>query len=165
MLNGHEQHKPQLIEGPYTDVRSCEAKAAKRKLGLSSAGKLIIVVDGRMPGLNDYDAQNSNWRKNGKAKKLWSGLVAEAAKVVARNAKYDLVDIHYHWIEPNKKRDKDNVRFAAKFVNDGLVKAGVIPADGWKNVNNLSDSFSVDSERPRVEITVTPVVSTGSRSV
>lgn len=42
---------------------------------------------------------------------------------------------HYLIIEKTKKRDPSNICSAGiKFIEDGLVKAGVIPSDGWKNV-------------------------------
>lgn len=41
----------------------------------------------------------------------------------------------YVIVEETLKRDPSNVCSAAiKFIEDGLVKAGVIPNDGWKNV-------------------------------
>ena len=44
----------------------------------------------------------------------------------------------YVVVEANMKRDPSNVCSAAiKFVEDGLVKAGVMPNDGWKNVKGI----------------------------
>lgn len=65
------------------------------------------------------------------------------------------VDIRFHWIEPNMKRDKDNIRFAAKFILDALVKMGILKNDGWKSINNLYDKFSVNSNNPRIVVTLT----------
>lgn len=42
---------------------------------------------------------------------------------------------HYLLIEPNMKRDPSNIlASAAKFIEDGLIRAGVIENDGWKQV-------------------------------
>lgn len=42
---------------------------------------------------------------------------------------------HYLLVEPNMKRDPSNIAAAAaKFIEDGLIKAGVIENDGWKQV-------------------------------
>lgn len=67
------------------------------------------------------------------------------------------VRIVFTWHEPNRKRDKDNIAFAKKFIFDALVEIGVIPNDGWKNVDSFSDDFSVDNENPRGEVEIIEV--------
>ncbi len=54
----------------------------------------------------------------------------------------------------NRKRDKDNIAFAKKFIFDALVENHVIPNDGWKNIDSFSDSFKVDTQHPRVEVEI-----------
>ena len=66
--------------------------------------------------------------------------------------------MHYVWVEPNRNRDKDNVAFAKKFVQDGLVKAGVLVNDGWAQVEGFTDNFVVDKHHPRVEIELVEVI-------
>ena len=46
----------------------------------------------------------------------------------------------------------DNVAFARKFVQDALVRCGVLKNDGWAQVENFTDAFSVDKKNPRVEV-------------
>lgn len=41
--------------------------------------------------------------------------------------------ITFIWRHKDKRKDFDNVEFSQKFIRDGLVKAGVIPNDGWKH--------------------------------
>ena len=36
------------------------------------------------------------------------------------------------WYEKNKRRDVDNITFATKFIQDALVKCGVIENDSQK---------------------------------
>ena len=48
------------------------------------------------------------------------------------------------------RRDKDNIRFAAKFILDALVEAGVIDNDNWACVGSLSDDYLVNKANPRV---------------
>ena len=67
------------------------------------------------------------------------------------------VRIAFTWYEPNKKRDKDNIAFAKKFIFDALVENNVIPNDGWKNIDSFSDSFKVDAQNPRVEVEIMEV--------
>lgn len=56
------------------------------------------------------------------------------------------------WFCKNKRKDKDNISFAKKFILDGLVKAGVLTEDGWDEVVGFQDAFLVDKENPRVEV-------------
>ena len=67
------------------------------------------------------------------------------------------ITIHFHWIEPNTRRDLDNIRFGAKYILDGLQEAGRLPDDGWDWVRGMSDTFSVDKDNPRVEVTIMEV--------
>jgi len=64
----------------------------------------------------------------------------------------DRVILHYTWHEPNRRRDLDNIASAHKYVQDALVKAGVLQGDGWRHVAGFSDSFEVDKRNPRIEV-------------
>jgi len=67
------------------------------------------------------------------------------------------VTAKFTWYEENRRRDKDNIAFAKKFIFDGLVKAGVLKGDGWDYVAGFSDDFKVDKHKPRVEIEIREV--------
>jgi len=67
------------------------------------------------------------------------------------------VAIEYHWVEPNKRRDLDNIAFAKKFINDALVKIGILKGDGWRDIVALKDTFAFESRNPRVEILIREV--------
>lgn len=64
------------------------------------------------------------------------------------------VKISYVWYEPNKKRDKDNIAFAKKFIQDALVELGVLKNDGWANIVGFTDEFKISKDNPRVEVTI-----------
>lgn len=65
------------------------------------------------------------------------------------------IHIHYHFYEPNTRRDKDNISgYFHKIFQDALVDKGIIPNDGWKYISGMSDSFGVDRKNPRIEITI-----------
>jgi len=66
------------------------------------------------------------------------------------------VVLEYRWIEPNRRRDKGNIRGGEKFVSDALVEAGILAGDGWKYVAYIVDRFDVDKTRPRVEVSIYP---------
>ena len=66
--------------------------------------------------------------------------------------------LHYHFYEPNKRRDLDNISaFAHKVIQDALVKCKVLNNDGWKEITGYTDSFSCDKENPRIEVVLEEV--------
>lgn len=69
------------------------------------------------------------------------------------------VYIYIDWYVPNKRKEKDNVAFAKKFILDGMVKAGVLRNDGFDDIDNFADNFYVDAKKPRVEVQIEEVVS------
>ena len=120
-------------------------------------GKLIIK--GTLPGLNEYiNAERSNRYKAAAMKHQVESVVIACAKKYLRGVKFEKpVRMEYRWYEPNKRRDKDNVVFAKKFIQDGLVKAGVLHGDGWKWIESFSDDVQEDKTNPRVEVTISEV--------
>ena len=66
-------------------------------------------------------------------------------------------DFEFTWYLKNKRKDKDNVAFAKKYIFDGMVDAGLIENDGWKQIGNWKEKFDVDKEFERVEIKVNEI--------
>lgn len=116
-----------------------------------------LTIHGTLPGLNDYTKSNrTNRYAAAQMKKTTQNLIGYCILQQLRNVHITQpVSIKFTWYEANKKRDKDNIAFAKKFILDALVNAQVIPNDGWKNIDSFSDSFSVDTAMPRVEVTIT----------
>lgn len=67
------------------------------------------------------------------------------------------VELDYLWVAKDKRTDRDNIAFAKKFVQDALVKCGVLEDDGWKYVVGFSDRFEVDKDNPRIEVKIREV--------
>lgn len=110
-------------------------------------------VPGRLAGCNDYVRMcRANARAGAKVKRenqdiaLW--CIRQAGLAPMRGP----VDVRFTWIEPDMRRDKDNIRFAAKFVLDALVEAGVLENDNWACVGSLSDDYLVNKANPRVVV-------------
>ncbi len=88
-------------------------------------------------------------------KKQWAMLVRLAVgrdkpKQAIEKA---IVTITYYF--PNRiRRDPDN--YAGKFINDGLVKAGVLEDDSFNNIH-LVLKGDYDKENPRTEIEIKEV--------
>lgn len=108
---------------------------------------------GRFPSLNEYiDAERGIRYKAAAIKRKYTDLVAEAACNMP--AFLDPVYVTFDWYERDHRRDPDNIRFAAKFILDGLVKAGVIKNDTQRWICGLEDRYHVDAQRPRVVVTL-----------
>ena len=115
-----------------------------------------ITIPGTLPGLNEYiNAERGNRYQAASLKKQTEDMIAACIAQQLRGVRFDgPVKITYTWYEENRKRDKDNIAFAKKFVQDALVKAGVLANDGWQEIVSFSDRFKVDKDNPRVEVII-----------
>lgn len=117
--------------------------------------KQTFVIPGRLTGLNEYiDACRRNRYAGAKIKKeAHKDICFEIKRQRVKRFK-NPVSVNITWIEPNMKRDKDNISFAKKFILDSLVEMQIIKDDGWKWVGNLSDQFLVNRSNPRIIVTL-----------
>lgn len=114
-----------------------------------------LVIEGRLPSLNEYvAAERTNRFKAAAMKRRETERVRDAALAQGCPRFEGPVTVRFLWVEPNRRRDLDNVAFAKKFVLDGLVAAGVLGGDGQRFVVGLQDTFEVDPARPRVLVEV-----------
>ena len=129
---------------------------------VSAAGKedhveYKLIIPGKLPGLNDYIvAERTNRHKGAKMKAVNGNIVAVAIMKCMSGIRIEKpVFMEYTWIEPNKRRDKDNISsFGRKVIQDALVQCGMLKDDGWKYVVGFSDRFEVDKENPRIEVLI-----------
>ena len=113
-----------------------------------------IIIPFSLPTLNEYS--NAERTHKHAAARMKKQATTQCAWVFAGHppiARYDLI-FNFEWYAINKKIDPDNISFGKKFILDGMVMAGFIQNDGWKNVRGFSDSFYVDKKTPRVEIVI-----------
>ena len=115
-----------------------------------------LVIDGRLPNLNDYTKANRTSPIVGNKMKqdqedYITGFILEQLRGVRFEGK---VFLHFRWIEANRNRDLDNICFAKKFILDALVKNGIIKTDGWRGVYGFTDEFDVEPFNPRVEVLI-----------
>lgn len=116
----------------------------------------MFEVPGRLPGMNEYqEACRRSAVEGGRMKREATDSVAWCAKAAGVSALRTPIDVRVTWVEPNMRRDKDNIRAGMKFVLDGLVEAGAIPNDGWRQIGSLSDDFKVNKDNPRVVVEIT----------
>jgi hypothetical protein len=124
------------------------------------------------PGLNDLNraqraAAHERGRQStrrGKGRRVYDGYTAVKAQWATRIHAHvyeqripsfpDGAHIHFHVVECDRRRDPDGFTNAiSKLALDGLVKAGVLPNDGWAHVLSLSYSWEVG--KPCVKVTLT----------
>ncbi|MEG0486126.1 MAG: hypothetical protein RR576_11840, partial [Oscillospiraceae bacterium] len=102
---------------------------------------MIFTIPFRLPGLNEYTkACRGNKYAGAKFKSdiedsiLWL-LKAQRWKITKP------IHITFIWHEATRRRDKDNVAFAKKFILDALQKSGKLPNDNNDYIDSFADDF------------------------
>ena len=118
-----------------------------------------FTIYGRLDGLNQYvNACRSNKYQGAKAKTKNERLIKAHIDDQLTGIQFKRpVSILFRWYEPNRKRDLDNVCSAKKFIQDALVKMGVLEGDGWRHIAGFTDEFYIDKDNPRIEVTIREV--------
>ena len=132
----------------------------KRKKQTNELKSYNLTIWGRYPSLNEYIRALKNNKHVGDAMKSDSqeAIIADIFSQRKRFRIDNPIKIHYLFLEPNKKRDMDNISgYFHKVFQDALVQAGIIVNDGWSYVRGYSDDFGVDHKRPRIEIVLEEV--------
>lgn len=116
-----------------------------------------LIITGTLPGLNEnIEAERQHRQKAAALKRQQEHLIILCIKSQLRGKKFTgPVRMRYLWVEKDRRRDKDNISsMGRKIIQDALVKAGVLPNDGWANIDGFSDEFAVDKNNPRVEVEI-----------
>ena len=116
-----------------------------------------LVVPGKLDNLNDYTAAcRRNAYAGAKMKAANERIVIIAIRQQLKKVRISKpVIMEYTWIEPNMRRDLDNISsFGRKVIQDALVQTGVLKNDGWKEIKGFSDSFRIDRKNPRIEVRI-----------
>ncbi len=116
-----------------------------------------LHIPGPLPGMNEIlesaKGAGGSGTNYSTLKKQWTETVWAYAKS-KRLHPVQRASIRFEWHEKNRLRDPDNVCAFAKFALDGLVKAEVLPGDGWDAIAGLAHSFIVDPKRHGVTIAI-----------
>jgi Holliday junction resolvase RusA-like endonuclease len=67
------------------------------------------------------------------------------------------VSVTFTWHRTDRRTDPDNIAFAAKYILDGLVKAGVLKDDGMDEIAELHHHFTIDKSTAGVAVLIQPV--------
>lgn len=121
--------------------------------------KYTLTITGRLPGLNDIiDANRSSKYQASNQKKDVEGMICWYIREQLKGVKIDKpVKLTHYWYEATKRRDKDNIVAAKKFIWDSLVRAGILKNDGWKEIEDFKDYVLVDEVNPRVVVEIEEV--------
>ena len=140
------------------NVSALERPSAGRVAGSNPAPSpqsQTFFVPGPLPGANDIIRKH--WRAYSKLKQEW-GLIIARCLMMSGVKSVSSCSIRYHWVEPTPVRghirDRDNIRFGAKFINDAIVTHGILLDDGPDGVTGLSDTFEYHAEHPGVWVTL-----------
>lgn len=118
-----------------------------------------FTIPGRLAGNNELRyADRSHWSKGAKLRReelqmIWPIIL----KAKSEQSAYfkGAVGVNFDWIEPNEKRDPDNVIGGSKVILDALVKIGVIEADTRRVIKKLIHYFGLtDKKDPRINVWV-----------
>ena len=114
-----------------------------------------LIIPGTFPDLNEIiAAAKSHFGNYSSMKSDNTETVAWLAKGLPKVKRAVIV---CHWYCRDRRKDPDNISAGCKFILDGLVKAGVLANDGWRQVAGIEHWFEVDKKNPRVEIELKPV--------
>lgn len=113
-----------------------------------------LWIPGVMPGMNEIIAQcEKSPYAYGRLKKKYGHDVA----LRALSQKFRIPGpAHFtiECVEPNRKRDKDNVLAGAlKITFDALRHAKLLENDGWAHVLSIIPLFTMDPAAPGVRLT------------
>ena len=121
--------------------------------------KNFFVIDQQLPSLNEYvNKCRTHSIKGAQFKEeveqqIWLYILrALSTKTLKRVNNYP-VEINIEWHEKDYKRDVDNIKSAAKFILDTMVKTKIIKDDGRKYVSQVYD-LVVDDTKTKVVVEI-----------
>lgn len=64
------------------------------------------------------------------------------------------IKLNINWYEQDNRRDIDNITFATKFIQDSLVRTGILEDDSRKYINQVNHTVFTDKENPKIEVEI-----------
>lgn len=116
-----------------------------------------FTITGELPDLNQIiKASKAHFMAYSTLKKNNTALVVQSAKGLKKFERVNLNIIHYC---SSRRKDPDNIQGGAtKFILDGLVTAGILENDGWKQIGEIRHIMKIDRDNPRIEISIEEVI-------
>lgn len=118
-----------------------------------------------MKALNAHAKGNSHWAKSSATKQARTLAKFICIDMLNRKEIHPIhgpVLVSYDFFVPdNYRRDVCNMLQAMKPTIDGIVEAGVVEGDSWKEMSIYNVAVVVDKKNPRVEIMIHPTTGNG----
>ena len=120
-------------------------------------GPQKFTIPGRLPGLNEYTrACRASWHSGNGMKRDHTNRIAWIVRQANLESYDSPVEVSFAWVEPNDRRDIDNITFGAKFILDALKESQVIKDDNLKCVRRIFHAVAVDKSNPHIEVAILP---------
>lgn len=111
-----------------------------------------LIIKGEMTSLNDYIVADRATKYSGaRIKKEETERVAWECKAQRLGVAKGKVTAHYKIFTKDNRKDEDNLLFYIKYINDGLVMAGVLKNDSPKYLHIGSVEVLNDGTGARIE--------------
>ncbi|MEW5857042.1 MAG: DNA (cytosine-5-)-methyltransferase [Cyanobacteriota bacterium] len=108
------------------------------------------------PTLNEMIRKGTGgWQASTKEKREWTELIASYCKGAYQFQ--GKIWLEYVWRVKNLARDNNNIAAATKYIDDGLVEAGVITDDSLKYIQSLVCHWCVQSNEDMVTVRIANV--------
>jgi Holliday junction resolvase RusA-like endonuclease len=110
----------------------------------------ILRIEGIPPTQNEF--RRMHHFEIAKRKKEWEAAVMIEVKRQSIEKVDKVILVYMFHFADNRRRDADNYATACKFINDGLVKAGILPDDNFNCVPALTIMRGEKVDKPYISI-------------
>lgn len=107
-----------------------------------------IRIEGIPPNLNI--TRNLHHFKSNKEKKEWENIVAYCVRSQSIYPVRRIRQTYEFYFKDKRRHDPDNYSACAKWINDGLVSAGIIPDDNFDHIETLTVRQGGFSKKPYI---------------
>lgn len=122
---------------------------------------LQIFLPARLPGFNEAIASSKAGRgrfnRYAREKEEIESWICGSLREF-KLPRFSKCKIGFTWVEPDRRRDIDNISAGKKYILDALVALGVLPDDSWKHVKGfLPENFEADKNNWGVKVEIREV--------
>ena len=114
-----------------------------------------FIITNKLAGLNEYTLKcRTHYAVGAKFKKEQQEIVKNSIINQGLKSFNTPIFVKFKWIEPNRRRDYDNIAFGKKYIFDAFQELNLLKNDNWNYVAGFEDTFAIDKENPRIEIEI-----------
>lgn len=107
--------------------------------------KQTFIIEQRLTGYNEHERKRRSNKYRANADKVrQENIIGWRIRKARLNPVSVPQWVVFEWHEKTKRRDKDNVASAKKFVLDALQKTGILPKDSNRYIEGFTDRFIYD---------------------